>query len=76
MLRKDNMLDEEIAKKQDLDQLTTDEKLDRLERSLRELLERLKTVMDEFNETQQYIKRRVTKAEKEARNELLRGPKT
>ena len=65
MLRKDNLLDEEVASRQELDQLSTEEKLTRLERSLEETFERLTTLTDRFNSVQQQFKQRITRAEKE-----------
>jgi len=69
MLRKDNLLDEEVASRQELDQLSTEEKLVRLERSLDETFERLTTLTVNFNGVQQQFKQRITKAEKELRSE-------
>ena len=69
MLRKDNLLDEEVASRQELDQLSTEEKLTRLERSLEETFERLTTLTDRFNSVQQQFKQRITRAEKELRRE-------
>jgi len=69
MLRKDNLLDEEVASRQELDQLSTDEKLTRLEHSLDETFQRLTALTEKFNSTQQQFKQRITKAEKELRNE-------
>ena len=69
MLRKDNLLDEEVASRQELDQLSTDEKLTRLEKSLDETFQRLTTLTDKFNGVQQQFKQRITKAEKHLRSE-------
>ena len=69
MLRKDNLLDEEVASRQELDQLSTDEKLTRLETSLDETVKRLTALTEKFNGAQQQFKQRITKAEKELRNE-------
>ena len=69
MLRKDNLLDEEVASRQELDQLSTGEKLTRLERSLNETFQGLTALTEKFNGVQQQFKQRITKAEKELRNE-------
>jgi len=69
MLRKDNLLDEEVASRQELDQLSTDEKLTRLEKSLDETFQRLTVLTDKFNGVQQQFKQRITKAEKRLRSE-------
>ena len=69
MLRKDNLLDEEVASRQELDQLSTDEKLTKLERSLEETFERLTTLTERFNGVQQQFKQRITRAERELRGE-------
>ena len=69
MLRKDNLLDEEVASRQELDQLSTDEKLARLERCLEETFQRLTALTENFNGVQQEFKKRITKAEKRLRNE-------
>jgi len=69
MLRKDNLLDEEVASKQELQQLSTDEKLLRLERSVDETFQQLTTLTERFNSVQQQFKQRVTRAEKELRGE-------
>jgi len=69
MLRKDNLLDEEVASKQELQQLSTDEKLLRLERSVDETFQQLTTLTKRFNSVQQQFKQRVTRAEKELRGE-------
>jgi len=63
MLRKDNLLDEEVASRQELEQLSTDEKLTRLEAALDETFERLTTLTEKFNGVQQQFKQRITKAE-------------
>jgi len=69
MLRKDNLLDEEVASRQELDQLSTDEKLTRLEKSLEETFQRLTVLTDKFNGVQQQFKQRITRAERHLRSE-------
>lgn len=64
-----NLLDEEVASRQELDQLSTDEKLTKLERSLEETFERLTTLTERFNGVQQQFKQRITRAERELRGE-------
>lgn len=72
VLRKDNLLDEEIASRQELDRLNPEEKLTRLESSLAEALDRLAEVNDSFNAVQKRLKQRITQAEKELKRELER----
>ena len=69
MLRKDNLLDEEVASHQELEQLSTDEKLTRLEKSLDETFGRLAALTDTFNAVQQQFKQRITRAERQLRSE-------
>jgi len=69
MLRKDNLLDEEVASRQELDQLSTNEKLTKLEKSLDETYQRLTALTEKFNGVQKQFKQRITKAEKQLRNE-------
>ena len=69
MLRKDNLLDEEVASRQELDQLSTDEKLAKLEKSLDETFGRLTELTEKFNGVQQQFKQRITRAEKRLRSE-------
>ena len=69
MLRKDNLLDEEVASRQELAQLSTDEKLTRLEKSLEESFQRLTALTESFNGVQQQFKQRITKAERQLRSE-------
>lgn len=71
MLRKDNLLDEELAKQQDLLELTAEQKLDRLEKSLGETTTQLRSMMENFNSLQLQLKKRITKAEKRLRNEFI-----
>jgi len=69
MLRKDNLLDEEVASRQELDQLSTDEKLAKLDKSLDETFGRLTELTEKFNGVQQQFKQRITRAEKRLRSE-------
>jgi len=73
MLRKDNLLDEELAKQQDLLELTAEQKLERLEKCLDETTQQLRSMMENFNTLQLELKKRITKAEKRLRNELFLG---
>ena len=63
MLLKDNLLDEEEAKRQGADDETTDQKIYRLEQSLDNLQTRFARLLGEFNSTQLKLKQRVTKLE-------------
>lgn len=65
LLRKDNLLDEDIARQQDLERLSADEKLIRFERALEELTERLALMTEHFNHVQRQLKQRITRAERE-----------
>lgn len=69
LLRKDNLLDEEIAKKQDMEQMTTEEKLDTVEGSLDTLQTRFARLLAEFNTVQLKLKQRITKLEKQLRKD-------
>ena len=69
MLRKDNLLDEEVARLQDLDRMSAEEKLGRLEMALTDTLDRLSQLTNEFNDAQRQLKQRVTRAEKQLRKE-------
>ena len=64
MLMKDNMLDEEIAKKQDLEEETTDQKLDRMGGSIDNLHTRFARLLADYNTMQLKLKQRITKLEK------------
>ena len=50
-----------------MEQLSTDEKLSRLEKSLTATLSRLAMLTDEFNGVQQRLKQRITRAERQMR---------
>lgn len=64
ILRKDNLLDEELMKKVEAQQETTEQKLDRLDSSLDTLQTRFARLLADFNTTQQKLKQRITKLEK------------
>ena len=64
MLRKDKMLDEDIARLQDLDQETTEQKVVRLEGGLDTIYTRFGRLLAEFNSMQLKLKKRVAKLEK------------
>jgi hypothetical protein len=63
MLRKDNLLDEDIAKQQDLEQLTMEQKVSNMETALDNTQTRLARLMADFNSVQAKLKQRVTKLE-------------
>ncbi len=65
ILMKDNLLDEELARKQDFDQLTPNEKLQRAEETLEDLERQYATLLKEFNDQQAELKQRITKVEHE-----------
>ena len=69
MLRKDNLLDEEIARQQDLERMSPEQKLTRLELAVEETLSRLTSLTEQFNGVQKRLKQRITRAEKELREE-------
>lgn len=68
MLMKDNMLDLELAKKQDMNQESTEDKVDRLETMLDGVQTRVARLMGEYNSMQQKLKQRITKLEKQVNN--------
>ena len=63
MLMKDNLLDEEIAKQQDLVEESTEKKLERLETSLENCTTRLARLLADYDSTQLKLKQRITKLE-------------
>ncbi len=65
ILIKDNLIDMEIAKKQDQEQESTEQKLDRVDCSLDTLQTRFARLLAEFNSTQQKLKQRIAKLEKD-----------
>ena len=64
MLRKDKMLDEEIARQQDFEQETTEQKVVRLEGGLDTICTRFARLLAEFNSMQLKLKQRVAKLER------------
>ncbi|CAE1293371.1 CNGA3 [Acanthosepion pharaonis] len=64
LLLKDNLLDEEILKKQEENEETTSQAVTRLETSLDTLQTRFARLLCDFNTTQQRLKQRITKLEK------------
>ena len=71
MLLKDNLLDEEVAKRQGNDDETSEQKIDRLEQSLDNLQTRFARLLGEFNSTQLKLKQRVTKLENKHESDSL-----
>nr|AIT11916.1 cyclic nucleotide gated channel A alpha subunit [Platynereis dumerilii] len=69
ILKKDNLLDEEEAKKQDLEQESTEEKVRRLEGLLDTVQTRFARLMAEFHSTQAKLKQRLARLEKAGRLE-------
>ena len=84
MLRKDNLLDEEVAKKQDSSDYTAEQKMEILEVQLENLQTRFARLMAEFNSVQSKLKQRVSKLERHVHRDgddisstsLLRGGDT
>ena len=64
ILRKDNLLDEELMQKMEAQQETTEQKLQRIDGSLDNLQTRFARLLADFNTTQQRLKQRITKIEK------------
>ncbi|XP_069131473.1 cyclic nucleotide-gated channel alpha-3-like [Argopecten irradians] len=64
ILRKDNLLDEELMKKVEAQQETTEQKLDRIDSNLDTLQTRFARLLADFNSTQQKLKQRITRLEK------------
>ena len=64
ILKKDNLLDEELMQKMEAQQETTEQKLERLEESLDTLQTRFARLLADFNATQSKLKQRMTKVEK------------
>ncbi len=63
ILMKDNLLDEELAKKQDLEQESTEQKVERMDTAMDSLQTRFARLLAEFNSAQAKLKQRVTKLE-------------
>ncbi|KAK3577023.1 hypothetical protein CHS0354_003091 [Potamilus streckersoni] len=64
ILRKDNLLDENLMKKVEAQQETIDQKLERIDASLDNLQTRFARLLADFNTTQQKLKQRITRVEK------------
>ena len=64
MLRKDNLLDEDVARMQDLEQESTEQKVGRLEIGLDTICTRFARLLGDFNSMQLKLKQRVSKLEK------------
>ena len=60
ILKKDNLLDEELAKKQDLDQESLETKLDKMDVAVDSLQTRLARLLGEFTSTQAKLKQRLS----------------
>ena len=59
LLQKDNMLDEEIAKRQDMEEETTEQKVLRLEGSIENIYTRFARLLADYNTTQLRLKQRI-----------------
>ena len=66
ILMKDNLLDEELAKQQDLDEETMETKLEKMDVSIDSLQTRFARLLGEFNSAQVKLKQRIAKLEKHA----------
>ncbi|XP_062571685.1 cyclic nucleotide-gated cation channel alpha-3-like [Saccostrea cucullata] len=64
ILRKDNLLDEDLMKKLEAQQETTEQKLERIDGNLDTLQTRFARLLGDYNSTQQKLKQRITKLEK------------
>ncbi|XP_045205389.1 cyclic nucleotide-gated cation channel alpha-3-like [Mercenaria mercenaria] len=64
ILRKDNLLDEDLMEKMEQQEETTEQKLERIENSLDTLQTRFARLLADFNSTQQKLKQRITRVEK------------
>lgn len=64
ILRKDNLLDEDLMKKLEAQQETTEQKLERIDSNLDTLQTRFARLLGDYNSTQQKLKQRITKLEK------------
>ena len=69
ILMKDNLIDEDIAKKHEMDQETTEQKLERVDKVMDGLLVRFARLQAEYTSTQAKLKQRVTKLEKQTNPE-------
>ncbi|XP_052282307.1 cyclic nucleotide-gated cation channel alpha-3-like [Dreissena polymorpha] len=64
ILKKDNLLDEQLMEKIEQQQETTEQKLERIEGSLDTLQTRFARLLADFNATQLKLKQRITRVEK------------
>lgn len=64
ILRKENLLDEELMQQMEAQEETTEQKLQRIDGSLDTLQTRFARLLADFNTTQQKLKQRITKIEK------------
>ena len=64
MLMKDDLLDMELAQKQDMSEETMQEKIERLESALDNMQTRVARLTADYNSVQQKLKQRLTKLEK------------
>ncbi|ESO00647.1 hypothetical protein HELRODRAFT_175626 [Helobdella robusta] len=64
MLRKDNMLDEDLSKEQELLDMTTEQKLERMDQVLDDTIEQINKLTIEFDKIQRRMKKKLTRAEK------------
>lgn len=64
ILRKDNLLDEDLMERMEQQEETTEQKLERIENSLDTLQTRFARLLADFNSTQLKLKQRITRVEK------------
>ncbi|KAK3099838.1 hypothetical protein FSP39_010536 [Pinctada imbricata] len=64
ILRKDNLLDEELMQKLEAQQETIEQKLERIDSSMDTLQTRFARLLGDYNSTQQKLKQRITRLEK------------
>ena len=67
ILMKDNLLDEELSKKQDLENESVQNKMKRVGGVLESLESQFESLLGDFKSTQAYLKQRVTKIENHTR---------
>ncbi|WAR00060.1 CNGA3-like protein [Mya arenaria] len=70
ILKKDNLLDEDLMEKMEQQQETTEQKLERIESGLDTLQTRFARLLADFNSTQQKLKQRITRVEKTVPKDL------
>lgn len=70
ILRKDNLLDEDLMERMEQQQETTEQKLERIENSLETLQTRFARLLADFNSTQQKLKQRITRIEKSCNKDI------